>query len=349
MQDKNLKKISIGWDIGGAHIKYCVMSGSSKIIWYDILAFDFWKEYKKIKDLIKKVNIFYMKKNHEISNYFTMSAEMCDCFDNRDVGVDFIIQQIIKSKCTSYIFSRNGFIRPNLITKNLLINIASNNWYASAFYLSKKYSNVIAVDFGSTTCDFIIIKDGNIVNKRISDFTGLQTKELLYSGCARTPIYWRIHEILYNNQIYKIIPEQFSSMADINIILDTLSIKDIYSKTADNTENNRINSYKRISRSFGLDYSSNKRNLIKHLAKEIYNNQIQLIKSYIIYHMNKNFINKKNLKILGLGLGHRIISDICKKERLSILEITDILDLEKNSGQAIAKIFPSYVICGLNR
>ena len=38
------------------------------------------------------------KKKSAISNYFTMSAEMCDCFDNRDIGVKFIIQQIIESK-----------------------------------------------------------------------------------------------------------------------------------------------------------------------------------------------------------------------------------------------------------
>ena len=35
----------IGWDIGGAHIKYCVESESNNIIWYDIIDFDFWSEH----------------------------------------------------------------------------------------------------------------------------------------------------------------------------------------------------------------------------------------------------------------------------------------------------------------
>ena len=33
--------IKIGWDLGGAHIKYCVESQTSNVIWYDIIDFDF--------------------------------------------------------------------------------------------------------------------------------------------------------------------------------------------------------------------------------------------------------------------------------------------------------------------
>ena len=43
-----------------------------------------------------------------IENYFTMSAEMCDCFDNRRTGVKYILNQIKKIKHDSYIFSKNG-------------------------------------------------------------------------------------------------------------------------------------------------------------------------------------------------------------------------------------------------
>ena len=44
--------IKIGWDLGGAHIKYCVESQTSNVIWYDIIRFDFWKDYAKLSDLI---------------------------------------------------------------------------------------------------------------------------------------------------------------------------------------------------------------------------------------------------------------------------------------------------------
>jgi uncharacterized hydantoinase/oxoprolinase family protein len=138
-------------------------------------------------------------------------------------------------------------------------------------------------------------------------------------------------------------------MSDINIILGTLKAKDIYSKTADGTLNNKTNAFKRVSRSFGFDYSKNKINLIKYLASQIYNSQIELIKSYIIYHMKKYFPDKKNVKIIGLGLGHEIISNISNKEKLSYLGINDTLESEINGGAALARIYPSYVMCRLNK
>jgi uncharacterized hydantoinase/oxoprolinase family protein len=109
MQNKAASITKIGWDIGGAHLKYCVISNDSDIIWYDIINFEFWKEYKKFKNIVIKINSIYSKKNHHTENYFTMSAEMCDCFDNRADGVDYIVKQIIESKCVSYIFTINGF------------------------------------------------------------------------------------------------------------------------------------------------------------------------------------------------------------------------------------------------
>jgi len=138
-------------------------------------------------------------------------------------------------------------------------------------------------------------------------------------------------------------------MSDINIILDTLKIKDIYSKTADGTLNNKTNAYKRVSRSFGFDYSKDKRNLIKYLASQIYNSQIDLIKSHIIYHMNQHFPDKKNVKIIGIGLGHEIISNISRMKKLSYLGINNILESEIKGGTALARVYPSYVMCRLNK
>ena len=202
MPNKFVKKIRIGWDIGGAHIKYCVYSDMTDVIWYDIIENEFWNKYNTFRQLIKKVNCLYKNKEVKIENYFTMSAEMCDCFDNRDTGVNYIIQEIINSKCQSYIFTRDGFMKPEKIYQKDFKNIASYNWYASAMYISRFHYNTIAVDFGSTTCDFLIIKNGKIKNKRVSDISGLDSRELLYTGCARTPLYAHLKEVICDNKKY---------------------------------------------------------------------------------------------------------------------------------------------------
>ena len=151
--------IKIGWDIGGAHIKYCVESRESNVIWYDIIDFDFWRDYAKLSDLIISICEEYHHEGSSLVNYFTMSAEMCDCFDNRRAGVKYILNQIHKIKYSSYIFSKHGLIKFNSKHKVPQNTVGSYNWYASALYVSKFINNAILIDFGSTTCDFSIIKN----------------------------------------------------------------------------------------------------------------------------------------------------------------------------------------------
>ena len=105
-----------------------------------------------------------------------MSAEMCDCFDNRRAGVKYILNQINKIKYSSYIFSKHGLIKLDSKYKIYQDTVGSYNWYASALYVSKLINDAILIDFGSTTCDFSIIKNGKIQNRRTSDIDGMLTK-----------------------------------------------------------------------------------------------------------------------------------------------------------------------------
>ena len=335
--------IKIGWDIGGAHIKYCVESEESDVIWYDIIDFDFWKDYAKLSELIVNICKKYHKKGFSLVNYFTMSAEMCDCFDNRRAGVKYILNQIQKIKYSSYIFSKDGLIKLNSKYKVPQDGVGSYNWYASALYLSRLMDNAILIDFGSTTCDFSIIKNGKIQNRRTSDIDGMYTKELLYTGCSRTPIYAHISEIRYRNRIYRIIPENFSSMSDISIILGNLNKGDIYSKSSDGSSHSLSQSYKRISRSFGFDYDRSQKNLINSLCSKIYYNQVNLIEKTLSFH-SKKFFKHTNFVVVGLGLGSRIILNMCKKNRYDYLDIRDILSSTIVNGDYLSNLFPAFVL-----
>ena len=344
MSNQSLNKINIGWDIGGAHIKYCVESDLDDIIWYDVIDFEFWKEYKNLNNLVKRINTLHSRSNYTIKNYFTMSAEMCDCFENRDIGIKHILNEIIRSKCNSYIFTKHGFVRPVNIKKNYFKDIGSYNWYASALYISPFYKNAIVIDFGSTSCDFLIIKNHKIYNKRISDLSGLQNKELLYTGCARTPIFSNLHKIKFNNQSYTIIPEQFSSMSDIYVILDKLNIRDIYSKSSNGLSHSKLNSYKRLSRSFGFDYSPSKMRLLRGLSQKIYKDQKNLIHNTITYHLKKYFKNVDTVNIIALGLGHHTIIEICKKYQYQHVDMNSFLNNDIVNGEYLFHLFPAFVL-----
>ena len=69
------------------------------------------------------------------------------------------------------------------------------NWHSIGKYFSSKFDNLIIVDFGSTTTDFVCIKNTEIVNDGFDDFTRLSKKEMFYSGIIRTPLFGFEHEI----------------------------------------------------------------------------------------------------------------------------------------------------------
>ena len=333
----------IGWDIGGAHIKYCAESESNNIIWYDIIDFDFWSEHDALDEIITRVTDQFSNKNSQIKNYFTMSAEMCDCFESRKQGVRYIIDKIKKTKISSSVFTKDGFID---VKKSNLLNtddIGSYNWFASALYLSNYYDNAIAIDLGSTTCDFILLKDGKILNQRLSDLSGIQNKELLYTGCSRTPLFSLMNNINYKNRAYSIIPENFSTMADVYIILEKLCHKDIYSKSADGLDYSVINSYKRVSRSFGFDYDKSKKKLLNYLCNKLHERQIHNINSNLLYLVDKYFSGLK-FKVIGLGLGVNIISEMCIANGYKFKNINHILRTSINGGESLSHLFPAFVL-----
>ena len=63
------------------------------------------------------------------------------------------------------------------------------NWHSIGEYVRSKKKDALVIDFGSTTTDFLCIKNGIIINQNFSDFSRLNNGELIYSGLMRTPIF----------------------------------------------------------------------------------------------------------------------------------------------------------------
>ena len=100
-----------------------------------------------------------------------------------------------------------------------------------------------------------MIKNNTIINKRQDDYTGLNNDELLYTGFLRSPIYALTDEVRANTTSNKVIPENFSTMADVYQILKIIDIKYDYSSRADKRNKTILNCYKRIARSFASSES----------------------------------------------------------------------------------------------
>ena len=97
-----------------------------------------------------------------------------------------------------YSKQKNTFTRD---VKGNYKNIISMNWHAVGRYFLRYYKNLIIIDFGSTTTDFICIKDGMINNVGVDDLSRLSEGELIYTGVMRTPLFSIQNKIIIAKKI----------------------------------------------------------------------------------------------------------------------------------------------------
>ena len=296
----------LGIDIGGAHLKLVGTNIKKKIIFVSYLKCPIWEDVNNLRSHLARLSA-KIDTNYVLC-CITMTAELCDCFENRNYGVRKIFA-ICKESGLNFFFFSNNFSTPS---KKLCTNsVSSMNWLAPAIFLKGKVKNAILIDFGSTTTDITIIQNHHLSNLGYTDFDRLKNSELVYTGIVRTPIFSLSNSLLIEGIRLRIIPEQFSNMADIYRISDSLPKNvDLFS-TMDKKDKSKISSLKRVSRNFGFDYTKSKKELLKLISKKLIDIQLDLIFSSVENQLKLKGISKKP-PIIALGIGKDLIASHCK-------------------------------------
>ena len=155
------------------------------------------------------------------------------------------------------------------------------------------------------------------------------------------------HEIKYRNKKYKIIPENFANMSDIYRLLAYLKPAYDYSSTSDNRSKSNINNMKRLSRIFGFDYHSTKKDLVFMLSKKIFTIHMDHISSNIKYHLQQKYVKTKDLKIVGIGIGKFLIRLICKKNNWRYIDFNEYCTHKTVGIYQPSDIAPAYSLIPL--
>ena len=181
------------------------------------------------------------------------------------------------------------------------------NWHSIGRFIQKHLKDGIVIDFGSTTTDFICIKDWQIKNNWFDDFYRINNAELMYTGVTRTPIFAICNSVKYNAKTFNIIPELFSTLSDVYRINGKINKEFDIDEETDSSHKNSESSYRRLARSFSLDYKKKDTKFIQGLSKKIMNNQLQKISDNIKFLQKKFSINRNSPVILS-GIGQDILS-----------------------------------------
>lgn len=324
----------IGWDIGGANTKAALIkTKNDKLYSIKILKkyFPIWKEPKKLVAVL-----FEMKNSltlHQPNSMgLTMTAELSDVFQTKREGVNFILNSVLKAfhKTPLSILSTKGNLISIKEAKTNPLDVASANWVATGWLVSKKIRNCIIIDVGSTSTSIIPLLDGKIFAQGYTDFEKLKVGELVYTGSLRTNIASIVKSIPLGEDIINVSSELFSQTGDVHLLLGLISEEDYSVETPDKRGKTKKDAMRRLARVVCADTEILKESDIYEMANYIHSKQIDQISEGLkkVYSYIK-LIKKEDVPIVVTGVGKNYLAKKAA-EKLAIKKIIDIEQIIDN-------------------
>ncbi len=339
----------IGWDVGGAHLKFAVIDKEGNVTNVGQKATPLWKGIDNLVNALLKV-----QKNLPVANILhavTTTAELTDIFTDKQSGLLEIAKcldhQLQTGKIYYYAGSK-GWFKSNDLKKNYRF-VASANWHATASFTANIQDNGILIDIGSTTTDIIPFSSGKLLNQGYTDYQRLSVDELVYTGIIRTPVFAIIDTILLDGVEHPVIPEFFATMADIYRLTGELDEQDDMMETADGAEKSVSASTRRLARIIGSDTEG--QNDIKNWKNVA--SMISARQQEKINHALDKIIARSNMKnnnnIVGAGAGRFLAKKLARVRGLKYVDFADLCDSSNKIRALLARSATAVSIAQLAR
>ena len=297
-------KASIGWDIGGAHLKAARVE-DGLVTRAILVPCPLWLG-------VDKLGVAFAKARQEIGvasrHWVTMTGELADIFGSRAEGVEAIATvagQCLSAGSVMIYAGRAGFVGTDEVTSHGT-DIASANWHASAQWAARAATHGLFVDMGSTTTDLIRLVDGQMAARGYSDFERLASGELVYTGMVRTSLMAVAGRVPFRGQSMPLMNEHFASTADIYRILGELPRGADRHSTADGGEKTARASRVRLARMIGLDARDAPEAAWTELARAFKEAQLRGLHDAATLVLSSGNL-PKTAPVIGAGIGTRVI------------------------------------------
>lgn len=239
----------IGLDIGGANIKAAHGSGAARTV-----PFEVWKRPDELAQAIGAIAAS-LPTSHCAA--VTMTAELCDCFPTKGVGVNAILDAAIDALPVQSIvvWGQDGRFHELSEARQAPTLVAAANWLALAMLAARLVPDepALLIDIGTTTTDLIPLDRGAVVARGRSDTERLQAGELVYVGVRRTPVCALAMELPFRGVPTGLAAELFASTLDVYLTLGDFASNPIDLSTADGRPSTSDAARDRLARMIGAD------------------------------------------------------------------------------------------------
>ncbi len=205
----------IALDVGGANLKGAHSGGEARS-----LPFELWK---RPDDLARSLATLLSTLPGADRVALTMTAELCDCYPTKAVGVRAVIEATLDAVAGRpvVIWGTDGRFHPVAAILDRPGLAAAANWLALATLAARLIPEGpgLLIDVGSTTTDLIPLRSGRVAVAGRTDTDRLATGELVYAGVRRTPVCALAAELPHRGRPTGLAAELFATTLDVYLTL----------------------------------------------------------------------------------------------------------------------------------
>lgn len=245
----------VGWDIGGAHVKACLLQRGAVI---DAAQWPcpLWQGVEHLHRAFAAARQRWPVL-HEADHAVTMTGEMVDLFADREDGVQRIAAALAQTFAPGrlHFFAGDaGWCGHDRVAAQWR-HIASANWLATALHTAMRCAehDAVLIDIGSTTTDIVALRRGRVLTRARTDAERLASGELVYAGVVRTPLCALAQRIAWRGSDFNVMNEFFATAADVYRTTGELDAAHDQAASADGAAKDSRATRQRLARMIGLD------------------------------------------------------------------------------------------------
>ncbi|MGR9105405.1 MAG: hydantoinase/oxoprolinase family protein [Gammaproteobacteria bacterium] len=330
---------SIGWDIGGAHVKVAVLHGD-RVLEVEQHPCPLWLGVSKLEALLAQ--ILARLPAGRLCQAVTMTGELADSFATREEGVRRILELLAARMDANslYVFSGTaGLLKLEDLKSEHYTMAASANWLATANYVAKTVEGAVFIDIGSTTSDVLLVKTRKVLAQGYSDYERLLSRELIYTGIARTPVAALAKKALFEGRAVPLMAELFATTADVYRL--TGQLPEAYDPwpAADGAEKTQEASARRLARMIGRDLHSAPLSSWIRLAGFFRETQLREIQDAVLCQLSRFDADSSPL-LVGAGTGRFLAAELAARLDLPYRDFSSLVSPDGTIG-GIAECAPA--------
>ena len=175
----------IALDIGGANIKVAHSEGAARTV-----PFEVWKRPDELAGRSRRLVAALPPSDRAA---VTMTAELCDCYPTKAVGVNAVLDAVVEvcPDRSIVVWGVDGEFH-SMSPRSAATATGGRGQLAGPGDPGRRgllpRAAGLLIDIGTTTTDLIPLDRGKVAARGRSDTERLQTGELVYAGVRRTPV-----------------------------------------------------------------------------------------------------------------------------------------------------------------